>query len=728
VKMRLSSTVKAFSQEISFGNVGRRIALSFGGVILLLMVIVLLAGGYYFRGVMEREQDKLSTLVTSILSSSVSRISFSGKYHARLLLEEIRAEQPGILYLMVVNPDGYILAHSDPAMDDRRLDETDMASVRAVMHGKKRDIRELSVDGKRVRDITLPYRDDLEGKVKGVIRVGLSDEERISSLERGYVFILALAVLLLLAGVVASFWIGNYFGRPVKRLAWNMAATIKAIPDQLFELDEEGRYFNVQANRDGLPMVDGAPLLGRTVKEALPSEAADTLLQALGDAAKNGVSRGAQIHFPSPQGGTWFELSIAARETMPGEGRRFIVLSRDITERKRTEEALQSLNLDFVTFLENTSDFIYFKDEHSRLRFCSQTLATITGHTSWRDMIGKHDLEIFPAETAKIYQEEELPVFRDGKPLLNKVDPYYDAQGDLRWVNTSKWPLIDSESGKVVGLFGISRDVTEQKRAEEALQRLNDTLAEKVKAEVEKNMAQERLLIQQSRLAAMGEMVHNIAHQWRQPINTLGIILANLKDAYEYKELDGAYLDKAVDNANRLIQRMSTTIDDFRNFFKPNREMERFDVRESVAEAIRLIHDSFRHHAIEISVEQPEGGLTGIGYPNEFAQVVLNIIDNAKDAILARDVQGGRIGLRLSSDGKRAVVAVRDNGGGVPEEILGKVFDPYFTTRDKGSGIGLYMSKMIMEKMDGEISLANCEGGTEVLLRLPLAQAGEAEA
>jgi PAS domain S-box-containing protein len=140
-------------------------------------------------------------------------------------------------------------------------------------------------------------------------------------------------------------------------------------------------------------------------------------------------------------------------------------------ESRWAEKKLYQLNRDFVLFLENTTDFIYFKDENSRFRFCSQTLANITGHTSWRDMIGKHDLEVFPKDTAQIYYEEELPIFREGKPLLNKIDPYYDAQGAEGWVSTNKWPVFDEEGKKVVGIFGISRDITAYQKNVNALTR-----------------------------------------------------------------------------------------------------------------------------------------------------------------------------------------------------------------------------------------------------------------
>lgn len=141
----------------------------------------------------------------------------------------------------------------------------------------------------------------------------------------------------------------------------------------------------------------------------------------------------------------------------------------DITERKDSEVRVLELNRDFVSFLDNTSDFIYFKDKDSRFRFASQTLANITGYANWRDMIGKHDLEVFPPETAKIYYEEELPIFQGGTPLLNQVDPYFDAAGNKGWVSTNKWPLFDAD-GKVEGLFGISRDITVHKLNEEKLE------------------------------------------------------------------------------------------------------------------------------------------------------------------------------------------------------------------------------------------------------------------
>lgn len=132
----------------------------------------------------------------------------------------------------------------------------------------------------------------------------------------------------------------------------------------------------------------------------------------------------------------------------------------DITAHKRAEEKLEEFNRDFEGFLDQTSDFIYFKDRQARFRFCSQALADICHFGDWRDMRGKHDREVFPPETARIYEAEEGPVFSEGRPLLDQIDPYFDAQGKPGFVTTNKWPLFDKD-GQVTGIFGISRDVTE---------------------------------------------------------------------------------------------------------------------------------------------------------------------------------------------------------------------------------------------------------------------------
>jgi PAS domain S-box-containing protein len=162
------------------------------------------------------------------------------------------------------------------------------------------------------------------------------------------------------------------------------------------------------------------------------------------------------------------------------QGDRLFLAAEDITERKRSEAQVVELNRDFSAFLENTGNFIYYKDTNGRFRFCSQPMARVTGHASWRDLIGKTDLDVFPEEAARLYVEEDREILHGAAPTLDRPDFYIDAAGHRRWSSTSKWPLLD-ESGRVAGVFGISRDVTEQHRQEQAVKesesRLRDITA-----------------------------------------------------------------------------------------------------------------------------------------------------------------------------------------------------------------------------------------------------------
>ena len=258
-----------------------------------------------------------------------------------------------------------------------------------------------------------------------------------------------------------------------------------------------------------------------------------------------------------------------------------------LAERRKTESELRELNNDFVTLLENTGDFIYFKDKDSRLRFCSQTLARITGHRSWRDMIGKHDLEVFPEDTARIYYEEELPIFREGKPLLNKTDLYYDEQGKQGWVNTNKWPVFGDDKKTVVGIFGISRDITELKMAEDQIKVLNRNLEQRV---VERTA---QLEAANKELEAFS---YSVSHDLRTPLRAIdGFSHILLEDYADKLDDEGKRLLKVVrDNTNRMGQ----LIDDILQFSRTGRmeltsseiDMER--MAHAVSEELQSAVDS----------------------------------------------------------------------------------------------------------------------------------------
>ncbi|BCS52193.1 CHASE2 domain-containing protein [Geobacter sp. SVR] len=225
----------------------------------------------------------------------------------------------------------------------------------------------------------------------------------------------------------------------------------------------------------------------------------------------------------------------------------------------------------------------------------------------------------------------------------------------------------------------------------------------------------EQMLIQQSRMAAMGEMLNNIAHQWRQPLNVLGLALQQVGLFYEYGKLDKELLDANIAKAMKILLHLSQTIDDFRNFSTPDKEKSLFRVDQVIARTVSLIEESFRNQ--NITIEMRVIGEPCInGYPNEFGQVILNILMNARDAFLERGTRNARVEVCSRTEHGKTVVTIADNAGGISEEIMGSIFDAYFTTKElgKGTGVGLFMSKTIIEKnIGGRLTARNTGEGVE---------------
>jgi C4-dicarboxylate-specific signal transduction histidine kinase len=249
--------------------------------------------------------------------------------------------------------------------------------------------------------------------------------------------------------------------------------------------------------------------------------------------------------------------------------------------------------------------------------------------------------------------------------------------------------------------------------------RLTKVSAERIQA-VEELREKERMMIQQSRMAAMGEMLGNIAHQWRQPLNILGLAIQDLGLSYECGTLTKELLDARIDKAMNVVLHLSQTIDDFSSLTAPEKEKSLFRVDQLVAKTISLVEESFKNQRIAIDISMSDHPEIN-GYPHEYAQVLLNILMNARDAFLEREVDDARITVCSWEEDGRAVVTVTDNAGGIEEGILGRIFDAYFTTKElgKGSGVGLFMSKTIIEKnMGGRLSARNTDGGVELRIEV----------
>jgi signal transduction histidine kinase len=258
-------------------------------------------------------------------------------------------------------------------------------------------------------------------------------------------------------------------------------------------------------------------------------------------------------------------------------------------------------------------------------------------------------------------------------------------------------------------------------RLQKEIVELNATLEDRVKEEVEKNNQKERMLLQQSKLAIMGEMISMIAHQWRQPLAGLKVMVQAIKFKKDIGKLTDEYLYESVKDSSALIDHLSKTIDDFRDFFKPNKAKETTDLKSVLKESFDFLSHSFKVNSITIEEDCHIDTKITI-YKRELLQVFMNILNNAKDALIENNPTDNRVvKIHGHEDEKSLTISIEDNAGGIPEDIIEKIFEPYFSTKsENGTGLGLYMSKVIVDThLGGLLSVENVENGAKFSILIP---------
>ena len=245
---------------------------------------------------------------------------------------------------------------------------------------------------------------------------------------------------------------------------------------------------------------------------------------------------------------------------------------------------------------------------------------------------------------------------------------------------------------------------------------LSYIMAEKIermfKAYHDRIASSQQLLMQKSKMASMGEMIANIAHQWRQPLARLSGFFLDIESAFKYKELDEKYLSNRINQANDVLEYMSKTIDDFKEFYNPNSKEKSFCLIESINSAMNIIDSSLRFYGVSVQIDIKNSLHVEGCTQSEFSQVILNILANTKDIAIQRNIKNPEVKIYTKINKKKKLkLFIEDNCGGVSDENLEKIFEPYFTTKyEHGTGIGLYMCKIIVEnKLGGKISAKNLE-------------------
>jgi PAS domain S-box-containing protein len=371
-----------------------------------------------------------------------------------------------------------------------------------------------------------------------------------------------------------------------------------------------------------------------------------------------------------------------------------------IKHNKQLQESIES----FEMLMESTLEGIIIFDKNGICIQANKIVSKLYGYTP-KELIGKHAMEFVSKSSQKSIKEN----------MKNPIQTPYEAQM-IRKDGSEFYALIKGHNitwkNKNVRISSII-DITKIKQLQHDVEALNKTLEQKVATQIEDIRHKEQMLMHQSKLAAMGEMIGAIAHQWRQPLNALNINIQNLDDDYEEGLIDNVFIDNFVKENSQTIQFMSKTIDDFRNFYRIDKVKESFSILKTIKTVIKMQKAQLNHHNITLKISGKD--FTINGYPNEFQQVILNLITNAKDAIITNHIEYGKINITL----KDHSIKIKDNGGGIKKEILDRIFEPYFTTKEQGlgTGIGLYMSKLIIdENMSGLLNVKNTNDGAEFVI------------
>jgi Cu+-exporting ATPase len=310
-----------------------------------------------------------------------------------------------------------------------------------------------------------------------------------------------------------------------------------------------------------------------------------------------------------------------------------------------------------------------------------------------------------------------LPLMDDNRHPFGALN-IYSSQPDSFSVGELR--LLEELSGDLAFGIMVLRVREKRKRDELEIQELNRGLEDKVRQAVEEIRMKDHIIITQSRQAAMGEMLSNIAHQWRQPLNVLALVSQNLCDRILEGEISPEYVRQRRETLMMTIQHMSQTINDFRDFFKPDKIRENFRISQSVEKIRDIIVPALEGNGITMEIHFLQDAEI-YGFPNEYGQVLINLVTNAREVLLERKIEKPVIRVSHRAEPGRSILTVGDNAGGVDPRIIDKIFEPYFSTKEMGTGLGLYMCKNIIEiNMGGKLSVRNSDGGAEFRIELKL--------
>jgi PAS domain S-box-containing protein len=348
-----------------------------------------------------------------------------------------------------------------------------------------------------------------------------------------------------------------------------------------------------------------------------------------------------------------------------------------------------------------SSNIVSRTDIDGIITFVNDEFCRISGYTE-DELIGRnHNIVRHPDVPAETFEKLWNAILN--KKTYSSLVKNLAKNGSTFYVNTTITPILNEE-GEIDEFIAIRYDVTKEVELQMQLQE------------------KQEMLLWQSRFASLGQMMANIAHQWRQPLTELNLSLYNLKRAA--MEHDIERVSSVHQESKKIIQTMSQTIDDFQNFFKPEKEKELFHPHVSLKNALAILTKVLKKEEIEIA-SNVDNDISIVGIQNELTQVLINLIQNAKDALVSNRSHSRLLSIGISQKEGNAIISIEDNAGGIPNNVSGKIFEPYFTTKhaSQGTGLGLFMSKLIVEKsLNGNLGFYNTKDGACFTIIIPIAK------
>ncbi len=665
----------------------RKLALSFGAILLLLMLIASALTSYLFTQLSLKEENRLSATIATILGESISKVSFSGKYHARLFVEEMQALVPELAFIAIINKDGSILAHSQSIKDDTYLTAEENRTIRAMSLNQDRLISQDDIhDGKMFKEVVLPYRSGLNNEISGVIHIGIKIDEVRKEQRVTFLRVLIITAILTAISLLGVMFLSRYFGREHRLLAAQLQGLLDHAPI-LINIKNQSRHilaFSAQFER-----LFGRPSDNQTMDQFLAGQlpAADIRkLTEIDDAVfesgeqterEMGVILHGSFH-------VWHVNKFPIDHDQHGKATLVCSFLHDITERKLAEEEVLKVKLQWESTFDAIEDIITIHDRDMRIIRANKAAADLF-QTTPDQLIGRHCYELFRGSAVPCPNCPDITARSSLRPHQANI-----CHEKLKTTfESAAFPIL--EEGVLVGSVHVAKDIS-------------------------KSLQLEHQLKQAQKMEAIGTLAGGIAHDFN---NILTPIIGYAEMALNSVTPDNpltAYLQQiniAANRAKDLVQQILA--------FSRQNVQEKIPILPHllIKEALKLLRASLPT-TIEFKTEIARDCGFILIDPTQFHQIIMNLCTNAFHAMEKR---GGILGVRLSPltidpedikvassellPGDYIQLEVSDTGCGMSRELLDRIFEPYFTTKDRGKGTGMGLSTVhgIVKSCQGHIAV-----------------------